>query len=81
MLAWFQTQGSKRFCGSCQCRKATSGSRLAVWSQHYKEAVCVLPQICSFLFKTLLCSGLCRWGSVVKAAAHGFGLHGTAVTV
>lgn len=52
--------------------------------QHYKEeaaCVCVLLQICSFLFKILLCGGLCGWGSVMKAAARGFGMHGTAEMV
>lgn len=46
----------------------TSSSRLAVRDQYYKEAVCVLLQICSLLFKNttlqwLMQVGLCHEGS------------------
>lgn len=67
--------------GSSAKTPTTSSSRLAVRGQHYKEAECVLLQICPFLFKILLCSGSRRWGWVMKAAARGFGLHRTAVMV
>lgn len=47
--------------------------------QNSREAVCVLLQICKFLFKKLLLRGCSRSRSDMKAAAHGFGLHGAAV--